>query len=657
MNEPEVEPEEGRASSRPWLSLIKDAEQSGAEYFERAENINKLYGRLSTMAAVRTDREFQIFWANLEVLRPSVYAHAPVPVVVPRFKDRRPLPRRAAQVLERALISDVETDDLDTTLKLVRDDMLRIGRGVVWLRVDERAGVPCVKAEFVQHRDFLHGEARYWHEVPWVARAFYYTLEEGLSRFKEASGMAFEGAKFEERRLGEGVGEDAGRNHGGRRTALVWELWHRGQNVVVWLTEGVDVLLDAEAPFLDLEGFFPCPRPAYSTLEPDTLRPIPDIAYYRDQVEEINELTARISGLAESLRVWGFVPDGEGDIGDAVEAALANDGGTRATITKVKDVRMFAAGGGGSLVEWFPVEQVASVVAQLVELRRQLIQDVYQITGLSDIMRGATEAAETATAQQLKSQYGSIRIRSHQEMMQRVARDVLRMKAEVIAEQFDSQTILLMSQVDDLPEKAQVVQQASQQGADVEQALANTVTIEAVMELYRSQRVRPFVLEVETDSTIQPNEDAEKQRRAELLAAIGGFAQQALPMVQAFPQAGKLVAELLKFAAGGFRASRELEGVFEDFGDQLEQIAQQPPAPDPAQQKAQQEAEMRQAEMQMRAEEGRANLELKRKEVGGRLQLDQQRAAAEMQLAAARAQAEAALKERVANDAVRRDDA
>ena len=52
-----------------------------------------------------------------------------------------------------------------------------------------------------------------------------------------------------------------------------------------------------------------------------------------------------------------------------------------------------------------------------------------------------------------------------------------------------------------------------------------------VMELLRNDRMRGFVIDIETDSTIQPDEDAEKQRRTEFITAVGGFLQQAAPMI------------------------------------------------------------------------------------------------------------------------------
>jgi hypothetical protein len=123
------------------------------------------------------------------------------------------------------------------------------------------------------------------------------------------------------------------------------------------------------------------------------------------------------------------------------------------------------------------------------------------------------------------------------------------------------------------------------------------VTIEQVVNLLRQERTRPCVIDIETDSTITPDENAEKQRRTEFVTAIGGFIQQAFPLVQAMPQAAPLATETLKFVAAGFRAGRQLEGAIEEFADNVKQIASQPKPPNP-------EVEKMKHEMQIEA--GRA---------------------------------------------------
>ncbi|MEB5079969.1 hypothetical protein RXR00_29085, partial [Pseudomonas aeruginosa] len=151
---------------------------------------------------------------------------------------------------------------------------------------------------------------------------------------------------------------------------------------------------------------------------------------------EINEYTARIAALSEALRLKGFYSAGQSDLSEAIEVALKSTD-NRALLVPISSM---AALGGGSLkdhIMWLPVADVVTTVQALVELRRVVIEDVYQITGISDIVRGSTEASETATAQQIKSQWGSMRIRERQQELQRFARDLTRMTAEIFCENVD----------------------------------------------------------------------------------------------------------------------------------------------------------------------------------------------------------------------------
>jgi hypothetical protein len=365
--------------------------------------------------------------------------------------------------------------------------------------------------------------------------------------------------------------------------------------------------------------------------------------FYKDQLEEINELTARIGALSDALQVRGFYPAGAGELGDAIETAIKSTVGNQVLIP-ISNWSLLGGASAKDTIVWLPIDQVATTIVQLVELRKQLIADVYEITGLSDIMRGATEASETATAQQLKSQYGSVRIKDRQNELARFARDLVRISAEIMAENFSSKTMLEMSQLDietdaDIaakikpledqikqiiakveqakadpqmqaqaqqnPEQAQqMLQQAQQQAQSLKgqiDKLNETPTVEKVMKLLRDQKTRPFVLDIETDSTIAPDENAQKQRATEFVTAVGGYMGQAIPLVQAVPQAAKLVAETLKYVAGQFRAGRQLEGVIEEFADDMAQMASQPKPPDPAHAKAQAEAQATQQQTQIEA--------------------------------------------------------
>ena len=634
MNDYESDDDEATIrDARPWRECIGDARKYFQLWQEKCDSIDKLYADLRRLADISGDREFQMFWANLEVLRPSIYSRPPRPAVATRFMDMSPLPRAASAMLERALIVNCETEDINTIMLSVRDDMLISGRGVAWVRYEDDSdpageGGPApeprsqrVPYEHIDRADFLHEPARKWQEVGWVAKRAWLTRDQGIARFGEVF------AKVDLKARPDTPENDIG--YKGEKKGEVWEIWSRTRNCVVWVTEGLDEVLDIRAPFLKLEGFFPCPKPAYSTLERRKLIPVPDYYFCRDQFDEINELTARISALAEGLRMKGFYAAGAGDLAEAVEAALRQQDNNAILVP----VANFAALGGAILrdsIIWLPITEVAATIRELLLLRRQIIDDVYQITGLSDIMRGATEPQETATAQELKSQYGSVRIRERQAELVRFARDLVRIAGEVMAENFTPETFSAMTQMN-LPKATEIRQRAQEltekaaqlnQGPDgtaseqLQQIrletqkqlseLAAMVTIDQVIALLREQRIRPFILEIETDSTIHADENGEKQRRTEFLASLAGVIQQLTPLVQAQPAAGPFAAEMIKFSVAPFRAGRAMTAVIEDFTETIRARAQQAaadPPPSPAQLDAQSEAQRFEFDKQKHADD------------------------------------------------------
>jgi hypothetical protein len=681
----DFDPSLDKESSKAWLNLIEDAEKALEDWQDKSDSIDKLFADLLKLASSTRDRQFALFWANIQVIGPSIYSRPPVPVVVPRFRDRRPVPRTASELLERAITVAFEKDDIDATMRLIRDDVTRLARGCAWVRYETKEGKPeKVCLEHVDRRDWLCSPARKWQEVDWVARRAWMSADEMKDRF---DGDAWKNAAFEEL--------DRDRQDRGNRDPIkkagVWEIWCKSENCVVWVTQGVEDVLERGDPHLKLDDFFPCPRPAYATVQPDSLVPVPDFLYYKDQLEEINELTGRIGALSEALKVKGFYASG-GEIGAAVEAAMKNvDDG--AIMVPVSNWAQF--GSGGDPIIWLPIDMIAKTVAGLVELRKQLIDDVYQITGLSDIMRGQSEASETATAQQLKSQYGSIRVRDRQDELIRMARDLTRISAEIMAENFDKQTLLDMSQMD-LPTDAdikkqisglekqgqevikqaadqarqaaanpqnqqkaqqdpqaaqqalgQMQQQAQQQVQQIQQQIqkiGETVTIDQVMKLLEDHRLRPFALDIETDSTIAPDENAQKQRATEFITAVGGFLNQAMGAVQMMPQIAPLMADSLKYVASQFRAGRELDASIDEFADSMKEAASQPkPNPEADAQAAQQQAD----QQRLQLEQAKADADIKYKQAD--IQIKTQAAQSDAQLKATAAQQDAQIKAAMAD--------
>lgn len=603
-------------SSARVLAAIKKAERSLNAWQGFCDNIDDVYSRQGSDSDIWIDPDYDLFWSSMEIMKPATYCYPPQPVVSPQFKDRRKLQNTTADLLERSVRSAFERGGIDEAMLCTRDDLIFYNRGQMWVtyEADEKGGGQRVCIEHVDRKDFLHPPARKWSELPWVARRAWLTKTEMRKRFRKASGDAYMAAatgpkpQFRD--------DDGGADHS--RKAGVWEVWHKADNRVYWVADGVSVMLDEGKPHLKLRGFFPCPRPAYGTLRPRTLVPVPDYSRYSGHFAKINSLTRRIYLLLDSVKLKAFIPAG-GDIGNAVELALKENDDS--IIIPVPSAALMAGASTG-FISYLPLQEIAAAITGLIEARGQLFEDFYQLSGISDIMRGATEAEETLGAQRLKSQYGSVRVREKIDELQRIARDVTQISAEIMAEEFSKETLLEMSQMD-IKSKAQIEKEVSQveKGAEEEmkalgektklaaqqaqtsgqqvdpaqaqqqfqqaqqqiiakygpmlKAASEQVPIEDVMKLLRDDKARGFAFEIETDSTVLTDEMQEKASRNEFLSTFA-TASQALMSVAMMGEGGaELAGEMMKFVLQPYRVGRDLNGVIDKFIEGAPQTAQQ----------------------------------------------------------------------------------
>lgn len=557
------------------------------------------------------DTRLDLFWASYEVLKPATYARTPVPAVAARFKDNLPLYNVTGELLERCTVQVFDQNCIHDAMCHSRDDLLFAARGTLWVSLIGED----VEVDHVDRTDFLHEPARYWREVGWAAKRSWLTFDENVKRFgrEKAEMMAYDTQK---REGPNGTNEV----EGSAPKAGVWEVWHKADNKVYWVSEGCSVILDEGKPHLNLSGFFPCPQPAFGTLQRRTLIPIPDWNRYAIHFRKISELTGRIYTLLDSVKMMGLIPGG-GDVGQAIKRILASDDDQ--ILIEVPSAALLA--NGGKMVEWLPLVDVAAAIQGLIDARTQLISDFYQLSGISDIMRGATEAEETLGAQELKSHYGSIRVKEKVTALQNLAAGAARIVAEILAEKFSKTALLEMSGME-IPTKAEVqkqikelekaaeeelgqlaeqaqmaaqqpnaqaqFQQAGPEGAQqAEQAfqqaqqqiiqkyapkleqLQNTVPIEDVMTLLRDDKARGFTFDIETDSTILSDEMSEKQSRNEFMTQFVNSSQGLQSLMAMGEQGSALAGEMMKFVLAPYRAGRTLEGAIDAFIDAAPEMA------------------------------------------------------------------------------------
>ncbi len=697
-----------RGTVGQWLVEIKAYDRTFENWVKRVEAVVKRYRNESDPDSLGpSNKTFNILWSNIQTLQPSLYSRTPKADITRTHKDRDPAARAAAVILERAARQELKTGGFDDGMKSARDDYLLAARGQMWNRyvptygeetrdqiflqevegdqpdVGDAAGptytmpdgsappddaevkndpdgkpyieqgeayrpviAECVKQEHINWRDFGHTPAPTWNKVRAVWKREQLTRDQLIERFGkdkgEKVGLTRSVATITSQELAD-FGDAFKRGE-------VYEIWDKTSGKVIWISPGyTEGPLDEKDDPLHIDGFFPCPKPLYGTLTTDSLVPVTDYDEYATQAEEIDRLTKRISLLTKALKVSGAYAS---DAGDPLQKILTSD---ENTLVPIDNWAMFSEKGGlPGIISWLPIKDIAAAIVALTRIRQQCIQDLYQISGLADIMRGSTDPNETLGAQRIKAQFGSMRLQERQGLVAAFARDNVRIAAEIIAEHFSPETLWEISGWQHTDEaraldraeaewlkQAQAYQQAqmaamaaqmqpsgpmgppigspppmsgppmaaggngmgmpigSASGQSQPMSMPPAMPLSSpqttpppsgqtmpkppegekppnakeafdkAVQLLRDDKLRGFSIEIETDSMVFEDQQQEQKNRIELVTAVSGYMQQAVPAAQAFPTIAPVLMELLMFALRGFKTGRTLEAMFEQASDQI----------------------------------------------------------------------------------------
>ena len=591
--------------------MFSQYEKEFAKWEGRVEKILKRYRDDRTTTTAQS--HYNILWANVQTLKAATFSRMPKPDVSRRFKDSDPVARVASMILERALDFEItHSEDFQHSLTACVYDRFLGGRGTTWIRYEpviesdqfqisetdeetestgEYLDIEQAPVDYVHWRDFGHQYGRTWAEVNCVWRKVYMDRASLKERFPEDQfdnlwkQIPLDASPDEQRQK---------MTEGTTKQALIYEVWDREHKCVYWISKSMGKILDKREDPLQLEEFFPCPEPMYATLTNESLIPVPDFTLYQDQANQLDTLADRIKGLVDAMKVRGFYDAANSDLG-----RLFTEGDNN-TLIPVKNYAAFAEKGGiGGSVQFVDLSPIANALNMAYVAMGQVKQQIYDITGISDIIRGASNAGETATAQQIKGQYATLRLKTYQDEVARFASQILRIKAQIICQHFQPETIMKIGGAELL--------------SDTDKQL-----IPQAMELLKDNPMRTFRVEVATDSMLYADEQQEKADRVEFLSATSQFIEKAIQGAQAVPEMTPILMDLLKFGVQGFRVGRTLEGEFDTFADaekekQVQaQANPQPPQPSPDEIKAQAEAQKMQMEAQL--EQMRLQLETQKLE-------------------------------------------
>jgi hypothetical protein len=548
-------------------------------------------------------RCFNILWANTQILKPTLYARQPKTEVTRRFKDQDTIARIGAEIAERGSDTEIERAGLHDVLEQCTLDLLLPGRAVAWVSYDPKfqgEDEQRVKTDdgividYVDYRDFGHNTAPVWQKVTKVWRWKYFDRQAVKKRFKNHAEW-IDKLEFNEKRT-----QDKGEPET-QPEARIAEVWDKVARKVYWVSKAVPDYLDEYDDPLHLQGFFPCPRPLYATTTNNSLVPVPHFYLYQDQANEVDKLTGRINRLTDALKIVGAYDQSF----KALEDMMSPSGVADNTLVPVDMNDLTGKGGLAQVVQLVDISQVIETIQACYLSRQQAIQAIYEITGISDVIRGATDPEETARAQEIKSQFGGTRIKDMQQDVAGFARDIIRICTEIVVEMYDPQKLWDMTNAESFV------------GQD-EQGQPNVEVFARAVRLLRDDKLRSYRVDIETDSTIAMDEADAKQEAVEFMKVIGETLAGGLEIVSNIPQATEFFGEALLFVARRFKGGRTLESSIEKMVQQLQQAAQEPKQ-DPEMIKVQGEMAIMQEKMklmqmqaQIKAAEGQQKLQLER---------------------------------------------
>ena len=673
-----------------WLEELRDA-------YKREKDWRKDAKRLVEMFECERRREtlYNILYANTETMSPALYNTTPRPDVRRRFKDDDEVARAGGLVLQRVLefLLDNNLQDsphFDTIIEQALLEALVVGRGVVRFRYEfsgeQRIESEGISAEIVAWQRFRHAYAKQWKDVSWVAFQHFMTREQLRENFGDIANRlplnvsSAEADHNEDEESWQGGENDEGQKYLGQ----VWEIWDKNSRKVYFISPDLpeQMLRVADDP-LHLSGFFPIATPLMFFPKISSLEPVPLYAAYEGQARELNRITLRIARIIEALKVRGFYDSTVGGL-DRVLEADDNE------LIAAENVVAMQQGQTLDRSIWLmPLNELVLVLQQLYTQRDQIKQIIYEITGISDIIRGSSSAYETATAQNYKNQWGALRLRRLQKQVSMFVRECLRVMGEIAtrmqpetlikmtglpfprqAEQQQAQMMIqqLQGQAGQLQMMAQQDPRAGQQlqalGEQIQkyQKVLNKPNWETIIQFLQNSVVRNYRIDIEANSTIEPEAAEDGQKLGEFLNAFAQFMNGIAPLVQQgyLPiEAGK---EMLLAITRRYRFGEDVEESLkqitmpqqqgDDKGKAAEQEAQA--KIQQIQQKGQVEAQkgqmdlaLKQLQLQQKQKEAEMDMALKAQE----LQVKQQEIAMKEQLG--RVKAEAQIRQTMANQALR----
>ncbi len=583
-----------------WLNQIDNASQEEKTWREEeAPAVLKSY---------KSEKQFNVLNSNSELLNSVLFNNLPRPVVNRRFPKKMTLNKKdadlakyATEVLQSALSYEVDNDftKKKQAIENAIQDYTLPGRGIMWVTYgatfiknkdgEEEIKNQAINWKYINWQDFRQNPGRTEDDTWWIAKREWLDETEIKKVFgKEiiercelnymATSSGYE--KITDEHEKEGIPD-------GVKRAEVWEVWDSKSKKRFFLTSSCEDFLRVNADPYELTSFFPMPEPLRYIKTNDSTVPTPEYNIYKKTATDLEDVCLRISNLTKKIRYRGLYAN---KWAEKVQALAKADDGTFLGVDIPPDLAL--KGGLNNVYIAEPIKEKSEVVMNLFANKQQLINDIYQITGIADIMRGGGDHRESASSVKLKSKFGSMRIKTRQEAVQEYIKSLTEITAELICEHYNIAKLKLITSIE-LPMakdktaaeaefKSLLMQaQALKKEPPAPPPILQLPSWEEVVKFLRNEKLRGYAIDVETEFTAFDNEEEEKRSTNEFIVAMSGMMERGIQMVQQVPETAMLVKQLFMMGMKTYSIGRRVEDTVDATFDKIFQKAMQPKPPTP----------------------------------------------------------------------------
>ena len=557
-----------------WAERITKAEKNYESYHELVKEIRAYYKN------ERKRNKTNIFWSSIETLKPFLYFKAPKIYVDRKSKQSNPVEAAAAHILEKALEWDLEQFDFDSVVKYARNDFLLSGCGVLYEKYTPKLKKIAVDAEnvaevidgekvetvYIDPVDFIADSEKVgiWENCSWVARVINMTKDEVIAQFGEKFAKYIDEGKDKE-----------------DKNTKVYEIWDKVGKQVLYFCRDFkgEILKKTDLP--DLESVLPLPKPIFCTLTNDSLIPVPDYSEIKAMLDELDGINNRMRLTMQALKVSGCYDNAFPELANILDKDVA--------LLSLSDFdKLKEAGGISGIIDFMPIQQYIDTLTTLAQQRQDVTAQIYEVTGVSDIMRGNSDPSETATAVTKKTNFGTLRNQDRQNDMQRFITDLLKIKAEMICELFQDETL-------------------AQFAGNYEPQIA----MQAIA-LLRQDKIRNLIVGVETDTSF--NQDNEQENILNAVKIVNDLITMSFQFVSAQPALLPLYKQMVESVIVTLPNTRQFEPVIDEVFNKIAQDLAQPDDNNGQDAELQIKAQSEMAKTQLQAQKNANDLAIKQEQ-------------------------------------------